>query len=139
MNQNSTCKDVLCLISTMSPRHIHCLINHHAMKMYWVSGGIAPCIFKLYNRWWSASCPDHFNSRERTSGTHWIGGPGHRNLSNTGFYNEYLRAWIWKVKVWCALKSTEVLGSSFFMKKNKQKCVLEYATKLSFSTAWRKC
>jgi hypothetical protein len=37
-----------------------CLTKHHAMKAYWGSGGIAPCIL--------------YPPRERAPGTHWIGG-----------------------------------------------------------------
>jgi hypothetical protein len=33
-----------------------CLTNHHAMKMYWGSGGIVPRIFNIGTRWrWVAS------------------------------------------------------------------------------------
>jgi hypothetical protein len=49
-----------------------CLTQHHAMKMYWGSGGIAPHIFDLGGEW-SASCPSCFTPRERPPGTHWIG------------------------------------------------------------------
>jgi len=35
------------------------LTEHHTMKVYWRSGGIA-------------SCPSHFTSRERPPGIHWI-------------------------------------------------------------------
>jgi hypothetical protein len=46
------------------------------MKTYWGSGGIAPRILDLGTKWgeWSASRPGCFTPRERSSGTHWIGG-----------------------------------------------------------------
>jgi hypothetical protein len=35
----------------MTPwRHIHYLIKHYAMKMYWGNGGTAPCILNLDTR-----------------------------------------------------------------------------------------
>jgi hypothetical protein len=62
----------------------HCMmitVKHHAMKVYWGSGGIAPQIFDLGTRWrWvvtAPSCPRHFTPRERAHGTHlivcWVG------------------------------------------------------------------
>jgi hypothetical protein len=29
-----------------------CLTKHHAVKTYWGSGGISPCILNLGARWW---------------------------------------------------------------------------------------
>jgi hypothetical protein len=51
------------------------LFEHHAMKAYWRSGGIAPCILDLGTRLgeWSASRPGRFTPRERAPDTHWIG------------------------------------------------------------------
>jgi hypothetical protein len=51
-----------------------CLTKHHAMKAYWGSVGIAPRILDLGTRWRSASRPGRFTPKERTPGTHWIGG-----------------------------------------------------------------
>jgi hypothetical protein len=53
-----------------------CLTKHHAMKAYWGSGGITPRILNLGTNAdeWSASPPGSFTTRERASGTHWIGG-----------------------------------------------------------------
>jgi hypothetical protein len=53
------------------------LTGHHAMKVYWGSGGIAPLILLasvLDGGEWSASRPGHFTVRERAPGTHWIEG-----------------------------------------------------------------
>jgi hypothetical protein len=52
------------------------LTEHHAMKVYWGSGCIAPCILDLGTNGgeWSASRPGRFTPRERAFGTHWIGG-----------------------------------------------------------------
>jgi len=53
------------------------LAEHHIMKAYWGSGGIAPIhslTSALDGGEWSASCPGHFTPRERDPGTHWIGG-----------------------------------------------------------------
>jgi hypothetical protein len=52
-----------------------CLINHHAMKTYWVSGGIASRILNLGIRWreWLASYPGRFIPGEINPGIHWIG------------------------------------------------------------------
>jgi hypothetical protein len=36
--------------------YTNCLIMHHAMNMYWVSGGIAPCILNLGTRWRWVAC-----------------------------------------------------------------------------------
>jgi hypothetical protein len=35
---------VVPVLSTTPSRFIHCLVKHHAMKMHWENGGIAPCI-----------------------------------------------------------------------------------------------
>jgi len=35
----------------MPQRHSHCLIKHHAMKMYWGTESIAPRILHLGTRW----------------------------------------------------------------------------------------
>jgi hypothetical protein len=43
-----------------------CLTERHAMKAYWGSGGISPCIELV----WPASRLDRFNPRERAPGTH---------------------------------------------------------------------
>jgi hypothetical protein len=53
-----------------------CLTKHHAMKMYWVSGGIAPRILDLGTRWrWVvSSLSGRFTPRERAPGTRLIGG-----------------------------------------------------------------
>jgi hypothetical protein len=51
------------------------LIEHHATRTYWGSGGIVPRSLGLGTRWErSASRPGRFTSRERTPGIHWIGG-----------------------------------------------------------------
>jgi hypothetical protein len=53
------------------------LTEHHAMKTYWGSGGIAPLNFltsALDGGEWSASRPGRFAPREKAPGTHWIGG-----------------------------------------------------------------
>jgi hypothetical protein len=52
------------------------LTEHHAMKTYTGSGGMAPRILDLGTRWseWSASRPSRFTPREREAGTHWIEG-----------------------------------------------------------------
>jgi len=49
---------------------------HHAIKTYWDSESIVPCILNLDTRWekWSASHLSHFTPGERTSGTQWKGG-----------------------------------------------------------------
>jgi hypothetical protein len=41
------------IIEPSTPRssETHCLIKHHAMKTYWVSGGITPCILNFGTRW----------------------------------------------------------------------------------------
>jgi hypothetical protein len=48
------------------------LTEHHAMKAYWGSGGIAPRILDLGTDGgkWSASRPDRFTPRERAPRTH---------------------------------------------------------------------
>jgi len=54
------------------------LINNHAMKICWDSGGTAPRILNLGTRWrWqSLSRPGPFTPGERVHGTHWrMGGP----------------------------------------------------------------
>jgi hypothetical protein len=53
-----------------------CLTKHHAMKTYWESGGIAPRILdlELDVGEWSATRLGRFTPRERTPGTHRIGG-----------------------------------------------------------------
>jgi len=35
----------------MPGRHISYLLKNHAMKMYWGSRGITPCILNLSTRW----------------------------------------------------------------------------------------
>jgi hypothetical protein len=52
------------------------LTNHHAMKTYWGSGGIASRILDLGTRWrWVVSfTPRPLTPRERAPGTNWIGG-----------------------------------------------------------------
>jgi hypothetical protein len=49
------CDGVQCCARTSTRRHnvfmLRCLTKHHAMKMYWVSGGIAPHILNLATRW----------------------------------------------------------------------------------------
>jgi hypothetical protein len=54
------------------------LTEHHAMKVYWGSGGIAQRILDLDTRWrWVVSLtPRPLYPRERAPGTHWIGGWG---------------------------------------------------------------
>jgi hypothetical protein len=55
------------------------LTEHHAMKTYWGSGGIAPRILDLGTRWRSVSVsrPSRFTPGERASDTHsteaWVG------------------------------------------------------------------
>jgi hypothetical protein len=51
------------------------LTEHHAMKTYWGSGGIAPRILTsaLDEGEWSASRSGCFTSTERAPRTHWIG------------------------------------------------------------------
>jgi hypothetical protein len=41
----------LCWLSTTPRRRIHCLFKHHDVKKYWGSGGIAPRILNVGNRW----------------------------------------------------------------------------------------
>jgi hypothetical protein len=52
------------------------LTEHHAMKAYRGSGGIAHAFFTsaLDGAKWSVSCPCRFTPRERAPGTQWIGG-----------------------------------------------------------------
>jgi hypothetical protein len=52
------------------------LTEHHVMKAYWRSGGIAPRILNLVTRWrWVVSfTPRYFAPRERSPGTDWLGG-----------------------------------------------------------------
>jgi hypothetical protein len=54
------------------------LTEHHAMKAYWESGDIAPCILDLgTRREWVASRPGRFTPpRERAPSTNWIGASG---------------------------------------------------------------
>jgi hypothetical protein len=68
-----------------------CLTKHHVMKMYWGSGGTAPCILDLGMRgkWASASCPGHFTPRERAPCTHWIGGWGAPEPLWTWWWRDY--------------------------------------------------
>jgi len=51
------------------------LTEHHTMKTFWVSGGIAPRILDHGTRWrWVASfTPLPIYPRESTPRTHWIG------------------------------------------------------------------
>jgi hypothetical protein len=51
------------------------LTEHHAMKAYWGSGGVASRILDLGTDGseWSASLPGRFTPRERAPGTHWLG------------------------------------------------------------------
>jgi hypothetical protein len=51
------------------------LTKHHAMKTYWRSGGETPRILTsaLDGGEWSASRSGGFTSRQRATGTHWIG------------------------------------------------------------------
>jgi len=53
-----------------------CLTEHHTMKAYLGSGGIAPCILITAGDRgdWSPSRPCRLTPRERALGTHWIGG-----------------------------------------------------------------
>jgi hypothetical protein len=51
-----------------------CLTKHHAMKIYWWSGGVAPRILDLGTRWRSASRPGRFTPREEAPDTHCIRG-----------------------------------------------------------------
>jgi len=53
-----------------------CLTEHHAMKTYWGSEGIDnhSLTSALGGREWSASRPGYFTPKERTPGTHWLGG-----------------------------------------------------------------
>jgi hypothetical protein len=50
--------------------------EHHAMKAYWGSGGIAPRILTtaLDGGVWSASRPGHFTPKKISPSTPWIGG-----------------------------------------------------------------
>jgi hypothetical protein len=52
------------------------LTEHHSMKAYWRSGGIAPRFLTpaLDGDEWSASRTGRFTPGERAPGTHWIGG-----------------------------------------------------------------
>jgi hypothetical protein len=52
------------------------LTEHHAMKIYWGSGGIAPRILDLAldGGEWLPSSPSRSTLRERAPGTPWIGG-----------------------------------------------------------------
>jgi hypothetical protein len=52
------------------------LLNCHAMKTNWMSGGIAPSFLTsaLYGGEWSASRPGQFKPGVRDSGAHRIGG-----------------------------------------------------------------
>jgi hypothetical protein len=52
------------------------ITEHHAIKAYWGSAGIAPRILTsvLDGVEWSASRPGRFIPRERAPSTHWIGG-----------------------------------------------------------------
>jgi len=53
-----------------------CLIKHHAVKLYWGSGDIAPRILNstLGGGEWSASSPGSFTFVERDPGIHCLGG-----------------------------------------------------------------
>jgi hypothetical protein len=53
-----------------------CLTKHHAMKMFWGRGVIAPHILHpaLNGGKWSASRPGRFTPKERDPDTLWIGG-----------------------------------------------------------------
>jgi hypothetical protein len=62
------------------------LTKHHAMHIYWGSGGIAPRILTsaLDGGEWLASRPGRFTPTEKASGAHWIGGwVGPRALLDT--------------------------------------------------------
>jgi len=50
--------------------------EHHAMKTYWGSGGIAPCVLDLGTRWrWVVSfTPRPLYPKGRNPDTHWTGG-----------------------------------------------------------------
>jgi hypothetical protein len=59
------------------------------MKIYWGSGGIAPCILDLGTSGveWSASCPGRFIPKKRTPDTHNIQDMAdHRKLFSVNMY-----------------------------------------------------
>jgi hypothetical protein len=62
--------------STTLRRRIHRLNKHNTVKMYWGSGAIVPRIVNFGTRWDSMVSfrPRLHYSREKSHGTHWIGG-----------------------------------------------------------------
>jgi len=57
-------------------KDVHCLIEYHDMKTYWVNGDVAfPILTSAVDGGESlGSCPGRFNCGKITSFTHWIGG-----------------------------------------------------------------